>query len=492
MEKLSISLTPSQDATVIYCMKLLTNFKIIVLQGKSGSGKHIIAEEIFRRSNIIVELFDLYEIIKSPQHIMKYFDDLVSKFQSSTTTNKRRKIDSIDNDVISTSLSQLSIGKLDTPIKRNYSGIIYIRHYDEIIKIHPKFSLMLSLLHDSLPSNVKILITSVHQHELHQRIHWHTNINTTSIDIEHILRSYYDTKIISMDELLILKDISGTLSPGDIIYCMNYAIAMSHKGFSIEVYIVALRKFIDIPRIHSDIDLIGIEEIVEEMNSSVITPINVQIHGLRTKKGLVICGPTGSGKTSIGKWLQRKINDKFYFIDIKSKFKDIIVLARDNSPSVVYVDDCDLLFEHEDIYKTFLTLFDDINRDICVIITCTNIHQIPLTLFKADHLEIILTTKLPDKKKISIVLERSLNTMIKNLHKEIDEFNTDQFITNYAIKMIGFNYTDIQQCIDELSRLLITNKKQNINILFDRCLNQIRNRYNFCQQHIDHYNSYIG
>ena len=284
---------------------------------------------------------------------------------------------------------------------------------------------------------------------------------------------------------------------------MSYAVAMtSCKDSFIKNYIIGLNKFIDFKldeNVITDGDLLGMEDIIDELMVSVITPIKVEISGITTKKCILICGPKGSGRSFIGRWLNQKLKNKIYFIDIKSHFPNIISEARKNSPAVIFIDDYDVLFQYDIIYKTFLTLFDYINKDICVIITCIDIKQIPVSLFNGKFIQTVLFTTLPDKKQICITIERLFNTMITilpdNSNKDSlrKQFMTEQCLSNIANKMSGFNYSDIHQCFDNLSRFIISSKNVDLQDLFVRCIKQIRQRYELCETNMtEYYDSYIG
>lgn len=92
-----IILTESQESTVNMCIRLLPDFKILVIKGETSSGKYVVASEVFKRLDAVVEYFDLCEIARSTQRelsnqdLVDYLDRLVSRLN-------RRMNNTIDND----------------------------------------------------------------------------------------------------------------------------------------------------------------------------------------------------------------------------------------------------------------------------------------------------------------------------------------------------------------------------------------------------------
>jgi len=253
----------------------------------------------------------------------------------------------------------------------------------------------------------------------------------------------------------------------------------------------------DIPNPIPEDDLVGVEDIMEEITTSIITPMQLNIPGISIKKGILLCGPPGTGKTSIGRWLAHKIKGKFYSIsgdigingpDLVDAFQTTIRRAHDNAPAVIFIDDGDSLFDQDDTYRAFLMILDGIEankrKDVCIILTCMNMRRVPASLLRGGRLEMALITRLPDHDKIQIILERALKKMLTILSEyKADTISTissclmeKRFIFNLALKMTGWNCADIQRCVNDVSRLIISNKGTDLNILFDKCVRQIKTK----------------
>ena len=509
-------LTPSQESVVQNCIELLPYFKVLVIRGDSGSGKYTTAKEVFNRLDSVVENFDLCELAErtprdlSNQHVVEYLNFLLSRLET------RMTYDGTDP----------SCSRRKTP------GIIYFRHYNRIAdtltdcyaKLRYLLPLILKTFVEKLPQDVRLVLTT-HGCLLPEGIHWCVDLTTTRCDMEHIIDPYINhpsNGITSYEADQIMK-MSKIVTPGRLLYCLRYALATRvgnlpnsqdvcdqphiEKSF-LDEYRKALSRFSgssvnierDVPEPVPEDDLIGVEDIIDEITTSIINPMRLTIPGIPIKKGLLLCGPPGTGKTSIGRWLAHKIKGKFYLIggeagisgsSLICTFDMMVKLARENAPAVIFIDDCDVLFYHDDTYRAFLTILDGIEthkrKDICLILTCMNLRKIPSSLLRGGRLEMALVTRLPDRHKIQIILQRSLNKMTQTitdydepLGLKVSNYVTLDFINSLSVKMIGWNCADIHRCVNDVSRLVVAGKGTNMSELFDKCIKQIREQYTLC------------
>lgn len=501
------TLTPSQEDVVNMCIKLFSCFKIIIIKGDLHTGKHVTAMEIFRRLNAIVEPFDLCELAKqlhrelSNQDLVQYLDSLLQRVTSRMSKNYNPALNSNEEDKI---------------------GIIYIRSYNMIADIltdcYSKLRFFLPLIFNSfsekLPNNVKVLITTTGYCSMAEDIHWCVDLPTTREDMEFILKPFLINNKITEQEYEGIIKISKLVPIGKIIFSLKYAFTMCKdmkdrevKDF-IETYNRALNRFSntsvdvdkDVIKPILDEDLIGVDDILEEITTSIITPMRLNIPGIPIKKGLILCGPPGTGKTSIGRWIAHQIKGKFYLVGGESNingrclvdaFQSCVRKANENAPAVVFIDDGDVLFEQDDVYRAFLTTLDGIenNRraDVCVILTCMNMKNIPSSLIRGGRLEMVLLTKLPTNDKIFKILKKALDKMVNVINtydpllsRQLSESITNDFIKEVSLKMVGWNCADIHRCVDDVTRLIVSKKNFNLVKYFDKCIRQINEQYELC------------
>ncbi|MEM3062369.1 MAG: AAA family ATPase, partial [Nitrososphaerota archaeon] len=436
MEKddVRISLTPSQKKVVATSVKLLSEYKILIIKGEANSGKYVVAREIFRRLNAIVENFDLCELAKrsvrelSNQDVVEYLDYLLQKLNG--------RMNNASNSLIENRNYQVA---------RVGPGIIYIRNYNMISdvladcysKLRFFLPLILKTFSENIPPDVRIVITTNGYCPLSEDLHWCIDLQTTMEDMEHVLLPFLKRGVISSIEYQKILKITKLVPVGRILYCMKYAIAMCgdlgederdkyffktpSDGIEGNIFVETYKKALvrlsgssvnvdkDVPKPLED-ELVGLEDIIDEINTSIINPMKMNNPNIPIKKGIVLCGPPGTGKTSIGRWLAHQIKGKFYLIGGESSisgrclvdaFQNAIKKANENAPAVVFIDDGDILFEQDEVYRAFLTILDGIenNRrnDVCVILTCMNLRKIPSSLLRGGRLEMVLITRLPDR-----------------------------------------------------------------------------------------------
>jgi transitional endoplasmic reticulum ATPase len=164
-------------------------------------------------------------------------------------------------------------------------------------------------------------------------------------------------------------------------------------------------------------DLPGTEAIAEALEAHVILPFKnkelAQELGLKPTRGVLLYGPPGSGKTSVGRALAHRMEGRFFMIDgsfiteppmmFFGAVESVIAAAKAASPSVLFIDDADVLFQIEHISglsRYLLSLMDglesEVASNVCVIMTAMDAHKLPEALLRSGRVELWLETKAPD------------------------------------------------------------------------------------------------
>ena len=163
-------------------------------------------------------------------------------------------------------------------------------------------------------------------------------------------------------------------------------------------------------------DLCGVDEVITALEDYIIMPMeNLKLAaelGLAPKRGVMLAGPPGTGKTTIGRALARRLRGKFFLIDgtvisgteyFYHHINSIFHMAMANAPAIVFIDDSDVIFEsgrEHGLYRYLLTMLDGLEsksaNNVCVMMTAMDLGNIPPALVRSGRIELWLEMKLPD------------------------------------------------------------------------------------------------
>lgn len=171
----------------------------------------------------------------------------------------------------------------------------------------------------------------------------------------------------------------------------------------------------------------GHEHIVESLMTNIVIPMEnsdmARELGLQPKRGVLLFGPPGTGKSTIGRALAHHMRGKFFLIDgsfvsepagaFFGKVERVVREAKENAPSVLFIDDADTLFEIQHIAglsRYLLSMLDGIEsgaaNHVCVMMTATNVRPIPEALLRSGRVELWLETRPPERAVREEILRR--------------------------------------------------------------------------------------
>ena len=163
-------------------------------------------------------------------------------------------------------------------------------------------------------------------------------------------------------------------------------------------------------------DLKGVDDVIRALEAKIALPLENDALAaelrLKPKRGVLLAGPPGTGKTTIGRALAHRLKSKFFLVDgtiiagsndFYTDLKEVFDAARRNAPSVVFIDDSDVMFEGNrdpGLYRYLLTLLDGVEsagtERVCVILTAMNPSSLPPAMLRSGRVELWLETRLPD------------------------------------------------------------------------------------------------
>jgi ATP-dependent 26S proteasome regulatory subunit len=235
-----------------------------------------------------------------------------------------------------------------------------------------------------------------------------------------------------------------------------------------EIFIDYLRK----QRMASNVDLAeveavdlhtlkGMDDVIESLEANIIVPLEENAlaaeYNIQPKRGVLLAGPPGTGKTTVGRALAHRLRSKFFLIDgtiisgsrdFYSQVHQIFEAAKNNAPAIIFIDDSDVIFENKDdfgLYRYLLTMLDGLesesNKRVCVMMTTMDVGSIPPALVRSGRIELWLETRLPDVAARLAILEAHTSGLPADL-KSVD-------VEQLSKETEGLTGADLRRLIDD-------------------------------------------
>jgi SpoVK/Ycf46/Vps4 family AAA+-type ATPase len=215
-------------------------------------------------------------------------------------------------------------------------------------------------------------------------------------------------------------------------------------------------------------DLQGIDDVIRSLEANVIIPLENDALAtelsLKPKRGVLLAGPPGTGKTTVGRALAHRLKSKFFMLDgsyiagsdrFFNQVHWLFEEAKRNAPSVLFIDDGDVLFTMGDatsfgLYRYLLTLLDGLESNsagrVCVMLTVMDVGRLPPALVRSGRIELWLDMRLPDAAARAAILRRQLVGLPPAL-AETDE-------GQIAALTDGFTGADLKRLVEDAKALL--------------------------------------
>jgi transitional endoplasmic reticulum ATPase len=206
----------------------------------------------------------------------------------------------------------------------------------------------------------------------------------------------------------------------------------------------------------------GAEALIEQLEILVLLPSRdpelAKELGLKSKRGVLLHGAPGTGKTSIGRALAHQMKGKFFMIDgtftteppgnFFRRINAVFAAAKANSPSVIFIDDADVLFKTDHVFglnRYLLTKLDGLESEsaggVCVMMTAMNLKDLPPAILRSGRVEVWLETRLPDLATRQEII-RHYASRLPPAHQGFDA-------ARLAVLTEGFTPADLRRTIDD-------------------------------------------
>jgi transitional endoplasmic reticulum ATPase len=454
---MSKPLSPSQQKAFDQLMQVLPLFHIVGLTGNSGAGKTTILQEMHERTGgAWICMRELLHALRSkhPLAIEETFEQIVEA-----------ALKSADHVYI----DELSL--LSMVVQGGCGG-------------YPRPNLLASVL-ESLTAlaetgNKKLIFTSLYNHhELSKKGYTGFIPTFTAEDYEFFCREFLGPQLADRLDYRKVFRFARSLHAYDL-----KTIGILLRGdndLDTERYIEALRTFgltsnVNLGEVQQVTlaDLKGVDDIIQSLEANVVVPLEqVELADelrLRPKRGVLLVGPPGTGKTTVGRALAHRLKSKFFLIDgtyisgtgdFYYRIQQVFSEAKHNAPSIIFVDDSDAIFESGEelgLYRYLLTMLDGLESEsagqVCVMLTAMDVGHLPPALIRSGRVELWLEMRLPDEPARAAILEQMLTTQAAAF-AALD-------VARLVEATVGFTGADLKRLLEDGKNLLAYDKVRGV------------------------------
>ncbi|HEV3262714.1 MAG TPA: ATP-binding protein [Gemmataceae bacterium] len=222
-------------------------------------------------------------------------------------------------------------------------------------------------------------------------------------------------------------------------------------------------------------DLHGVEDVIRGLETNIILPLeNDELateFNLKPKRGVLLVGPPGTGKTTVGRALAHRLKSKFFLVDgtfisgtgaFYQRIQGVFETAKRNAPSIIFIDDSDAIFESGEelgLYRYLLTMLDGLESEsagrVCVMMTAMDVGHLPPALIRSGRIELWLEMRLPDVRARAAILSQCLRPLPPVFRDTVD-------LDRVVAATEGFTGADLKRLVEDGKNLFAYDKVQGL------------------------------